>query len=383
MISNNKYDYIICGGGASGLLLSNALISDSFFDDKKILIIEKEAKVDNDKTLGFWDSKESILDEVVYKEWEYAEFKDSEFHNSFRLNPFKYKMIKSSKFYSHLGEKISNADNFTYLKAHIENIDQENKIVKTDNGVFQSSIIFSSIYDDKGVKFNKYPLLKQHFIGWTIETKDQSFDDNKITFMDFSVDQKNEIRFMYILPFSKNKALVEYTLFSSSVIDDKEYESEIKNYLKQNHITNYTILDKEKGLIPMTCYPFFEKNTDSFFKIGTAGGWTKPSTGYTVKNSLEKIDLILNYLKKGKPLSKISFKNKFWYYDLLFLDVLIESKGNGSKVFSDLFRNNDPIKIFKFLDEKTSFQEELSIFLSVNVMTFVRSLFKRILNFSI
>ena len=190
MISNNKYDYIICGGGASGLLLSSALISDSFFDDKKILIIEKEAKVDNDKTLGFWDSKETILDEVVFKEWEYAEFKDSEFHNSFLLNPFKYKMIKSSKFYSHLGEKISDADNFTYLNANIKNIDQENKIVKTDNGEFQSSIIFSSIYEDKEIKFNKYPLLKQHFIGWTIETKDQSFDDNKITFMDFSVDQK-------------------------------------------------------------------------------------------------------------------------------------------------------------------------------------------------
>ena len=92
---------------------------------------------------------------------------------------------------------------------------------------------------------------------------------------------------------------------------------------------------------------------------------------------------MLNYLKKDKPLSKISYKTGFWYYDLLFLDVLIESKGNGSKVFSDLFRNNDPIKIFKFLDEKTSFREELSIFLSVNVMTFVRSLFKRILNFSI
>ena len=53
MISNNKYDYIICGGGASGLLLSNALISDSFFDDKKILIIEKDAKVNNDKSFSF------------------------------------------------------------------------------------------------------------------------------------------------------------------------------------------------------------------------------------------------------------------------------------------------------------------------------------------
>jgi lycopene beta-cyclase len=201
--------------------------------------------------------------------------------------------------------------------------------------------------------------------------------------MDFSVDQKNEIIFMYILPFSKNKALVEYTLFSKSIISDNEYENEIQNYLKEKNITDYTILDKEKGLIPMTCYPFFQKNTDNYFKIGTAGGWTKPSTGYTVKNSIDKIDLIINYLKKGKPLSKINFKNRFWYYDLIFLDVLIDSKGEGSKVFSDLFKNNDPIKIFKFLDEKTSLGEELSIFLSVNIITFVKSLMKRISNLSI
>ena len=88
-------------------------------------------------------------------------------------------------------------------------------------------------------------------------------------------------------------------------------------------------------------------------------------------------------MKQNKPLSKIRFKNRFWYYDLLFLDVLIASKGKGSKVFSDLFKNNDPIKIFKFLDEKTSVIEELSIFLSVDIKTFVRSLFKRISNLSI
>mgnify|MGYP003682179653 CR=1 FL=1 len=383
MISKNKYDYIICGAGASGLLLSYSIINDDFFNDKKILIIEKDKKIQNDKTFGFWESKESLLDELVFKEWKYAEFKDSKFHNSFLLKPFKYKMIKSSKFYSHIGEKISKASNFTYLNSNIKSIDQENKLVKTDNGEFQSSIIFSSIYDDQKVKFKKYPLLKQHFIGWTIETKNESFDDNKITFMDFSVDQKNEIRFMYILPFSKNKALVEYTLFSKSIISDNEYENEIQNYLKEKNITDYTILDKEKGLIPMTCYPFFQKNTDNYFKIGTAGGWTKPSTGYTVKNSIDKIDLIINYLKKGKPLSKINFKNRFWYYDLIFLDVLIDSKGEGSKVFSDLFKNNDPIKIFKFLDEKTSLGEELSIFLSVNIITFVKSLMKRISNLSI
>ena len=376
-----RFDYIICGGGASGLLLSNALLSDKHFNDKKILIIEKESKTDNDKTFGFWNDKESVLDNIVFKEWEYAEFIDSNSHNSFLLSPYKYKMIKSNEFYLYIGDKISKASNFTYLNSTVNEIDQVNNTVKTNDGEFSSKIIFSSIYNE--VSFKKYPLLKQHFIGWTIETKDESFDNNKITFMDFSVDQKDEIRFMYILPFSKNKALIEYTLFSSDIISDDEYEKEIKAYLKKRNILNYSIVEKEKGMIPMTCYPFFENNTDTYFQIGTAGGWSKPSTGYTIKNSIEKIDIIINSLKQNKPLSKIRFKNRFWYYDLLFLDVLIASKGKGSQVFSDLFKNNDPIKIFKFLDEKTSVMEELSIFLSVDIKTFVKSLIKRISNLSI
>ena len=376
-----RFDYIICGGGASGLLLSNALLSDKHFNDKKILVIEKDSKTDNDKTFGFWNDKESVLDNIVFKEWEYAEFRDSNSHNSFLLSPYKYKMIKSNEFYSYIGNKISKASNFTYLNSTINEIDQVNNKVITDDGEFSCSIIFSSIYNE--VSFKKYPLLKQHFIGWTIETKNESFDDNKFTFMDFSVDQKDEIRFMYILPFSKNKALIEYTLFSSDIISDDEYEKEIKAYLKKSNILNYSIVEKEKGMIPMTCYPFFEKNTDNYFQIGTAGGWSKPSTGYTIKNSIEKIDIIINSLKQNKPLSKIRFKNRFWYYDLLFLDVLIASRGKGSQVFSDLFKNNDPIKIFKFLDEKTSLMEELSIFLSVDIKTFVRSLLKRISNLSI
>ena len=376
-----RFDYIICGGGASGLLLSNALLSDKHFNDKKILIIEKDSKTDNDKTFGFWNDKESVLDNIVFKEWEYAEFRDSNSHNSFLLSPYKYKMIKSNEFYLYIGDKISKASNFTYLNSTVNEIDQVNNKVKTNDGEFSSSIIFSSIYNE--VSFKKYPLLKQHFIGWTIETKNENFDDNKITFMDFSVDQKDEIRFMYILPFSKNKALIEYTLFSSDIISDDEYEKEIKTYLKKKNILNYSIVEKEKGMIPMTCYPFFENNTDTYFQIGTAGGWSKPSTGYTIKNSIEKIDIIINSLKQNKPLSKIRFKNRFWYYDLLFLDVLIASKGKGSQVFSDLFKNNDPIKIFKFLDEKTSVMEELSIFLSVDIKTFVKSLIKRISNLSI
>ena len=385
MISNNKYDYIICGGGASGLLLSNALISDRFFDDKKILIIEKDAKVDNDKSFSFWDNESNILDRIVFKSWEKAEFKDSEFSSSFNLSPYKYKMVRSDRFYAYMKKKIDKASNFYYLNTTVKDIDRNanQNYVKTDLGNFECSTVFSSIYEPKKYDFKKYPLLNQHFLGWTIETDNDTFDENKIRFMDFSIEQHEETRFMYVLPFSKNSALFEYTFFGGDVIKNSEYEKEIKKYLKNEGIKDYKIVEREKGVIPMTCYPFFNDNTDNFIKIGTSGGWTKPSTGYTIKNSIEKIDLIIKHLKQNKPLSKLKFKNRFWYYDVLFLDVLVDSKGKGSKVFSDLFRNNDPLLLFKFLGEKTNIFEEIRIFISVNIMTFIRSLFKRISNFSI
>tara|TARA_B100001057_G_scaffold137326_1_gene136978 strand:- start:227 stop:1075 length:849 start_codon:yes stop_codon:yes gene_type:complete len=280
-------------------------------------------------------------------------------------------------------KKIDRASNFNYLNASVIDIDKVNNKVKTDHGDFLCTIVFSSIYEPKKYDFKKYPLLNQHFLGWTIETENDFFDENKIRFMDFSIEQHKETRFMYVLPFSKNSALFEYTFFGGDIMKNSEYEKEIKKYLKNEGIENFKIVEREKGVIPMTCYPFFDENTDHFIKIGTSGGWTKPSTGYTVKNSVEKIDLIIEHLKQDKPLSKIKFKNRFWFYDVLFLDVLVDSRGKGSKVFSDLFRNNDPLLLFKFLGEKTNIFEEIRIFISVNIMTFVRSLFKRISNFSI
>ena len=289
-------------------------------------------------------------------------------------------MVRSDKFYSFMKKKIDKASNFTYLNASVNNIIQESGInyIETDEGNFECSIVFSSIYNPKEYEFSKYPLINQHFLGWKIETEDDFIDEDKITFMDFSVDQHQEIRFMYVLPFSKKTALFEYTFFGGEVMKNSEYEKEIKKYLDREGIRKYKIIEIEKGVIPMTCYPFFNANTDNFIKIGTSGGWTKPSTGYTIKNSIEKIDMIITFLKENKQLSKLKFKNRFWYYDVLFLDVLVNSKGRGSRVFSDLFRNNDPLLLFKFLGEKTNILEEIRIFISVNTMTFVKSLVKRV-----
>ena len=70
--------------------------------------------------------------------------------------------------------------------------------------------------------------------------------------MDFDIPQKNSTRFIYVLPFSKTKALVEYTLFSPNELKKDEYLNSIKSYLKNLNSGNYEVVETEQGSIPMT-----------------------------------------------------------------------------------------------------------------------------------
>ena len=126
--------------------------------------------------------------------------------------------------------------------------------------------------------------LWQHFQGLEIETPKDVFDDEILNLMDFNCDQRNDVHFFYTLPFSKNRALVETTWLSN--LEDQnlmDYDLQLENYIKNNlRIKNYKINFIEKGAIPLF-YPSF-KNDDKNINIGSAGGMTRLSTGYTFLN---------------------------------------------------------------------------------------------------
>ena len=98
-MEQNYFDFIICGGGASGLLLLKALREDNYFDNYSVLLIEKEVKNKNDRTWCFWESSSDTFDDLLTKKWSNAEFRSKGFKKQFDLAPLKYKMLRSSKFY--------------------------------------------------------------------------------------------------------------------------------------------------------------------------------------------------------------------------------------------------------------------------------------------
>ena len=373
------YDYVICGSGAAGLSLINELINDNFFLNHRILLLDKKKKITNDRTWTYWEKGEGIHDDILKKKWSKAYFSSKKLKLTFETKPYQFKSIRGINFYDKILKKISKYKNITVLNEEVKKIIDQNNNVKviTNKNTFKCKKAFTSII--KPISDNKkYPLLKQHFIGWFIKTKKNIFNDEKITFMDFDIDQKNNTRFMYILPFKKNEALIEYTLFSKNILSEIEYETEIKNYIDKKLKVNFKIIEKENGVIPMTSFEFWKYNSKNLIYIGTAGGWTKSSTGFTFFKTIKKSKELKEYLKTNKALDKFEKKNKYWLYDSVLIDVLYENNSLGEKVFETMFEKNSPKLILDFLDEKTTFPEDIKLFLSFPKIIFLKSLVKRV-----
>ena len=375
------YDYIITGAGAAGLMLAYRLAKDSFFDQKSILILDSIERSADDRTWSYWEVGEGEWDSLVSKSWDSVNISNSKFHLKKSLSPYRYKMIQSKCFYQEVWSVIRSKSNMKFLKQEIVKLIPNKNYVEvyTENNRFKAYKVFNSIPNSENyAKQNKYPVLQQHFVGWFIKTDTSYFDSSSATFMDFDIPQEGNTRFMYMLPINSKEALVEYTVFSKSLLDYSSYESGIKSYLNRKGISNYKIIRKEQGVIPMTCYPFYAHNSLNILNIGTNGGWTKASTGYTFNNSSKKTRNLINYLKRNSDLSKFDKIKRFYFYDMLFLDVLTTNNNLGAELFSKLFHKVDVKTIFRFLDDSTNFLEEFKIINSFPKKIFLKALIKRL-----
>lgn len=377
------FHYIFTGSGLSALMTVYEMILSGRFQDKTILLLDENPKKTNDRTWCFWDSN-TIFPNQVSTKWNSAWFKNTAFERKLNLDPYQYKMIKGLDFYNLIFDLISKQENIHFVNQKVLDFEElgSHCIVKTASENYTCNKIFNSIFNPNLAKSQaKYPLLQQHFVGWFIKSKEEVFEKETATFMDFSVEQKGNTRFMYVLPTSSTEALLEYTLFSKELLALSEYENEIQNYIQKLGITEYEIVEKEQGNIPMTCFPFWKNNSKNILNIGSAGGWTKASTGYTFKNTTKKAKQLVSFLDNNSDFRKFQKRDKFWFYDLLLLDILDQKNHLGSTIFSSMFQKGNATVIFKFLDEETSFLEDLQVIWKCPKGLFVKALFSRIFRF--
>src|SRR5687768_15902751 len=117
------YDYIIAGSGAAGLSLVVEMIRSGSFSTSKILIVDREDKVNNDRTWCFWEKGEGTFEELVHKSWANLEVYGSSGQKLLRdITPYKYKLIRGIDFYEHCLKLVNAQTNITFLKGHVSEL---------------------------------------------------------------------------------------------------------------------------------------------------------------------------------------------------------------------------------------------------------------------
>jgi lycopene beta-cyclase len=207
-----------------------------------------------------------------------------------------------------------------------------------------------------------------------IETQNDFFDEEIFNLMDFDCEQRESVHFFYTLPFSKTRALVETTWLSKmNDSTQKNYDNQIKDYI-ENHLNlkNYKIIYKELGAIPLF-YPInkIEKNR---INIGTAGGMTRLSTGYTFLNIQEHSKYICKNIENISTTKKFEINKKYKFLDDIFLRVLEKHPEKMPDIFFKMFESS-PKTVIKFLSNKSNFLEDLSIIFKMPKITFIKALF--------
>jgi len=353
-----EFDYIIIGGGCAGLSLAYELEIHKKLKNKTLAIIEPRKEYKRDKTWSFWRVTPHNFDDCVKKNWVNFSINIVGKTNHLVCNSYPYQSIDSGLFYEKINNKLRENENIFFFK-DLKEINSEN------------SFIFNSVPTLKKNHLN----LWQHFYGVEIETESDFFDDGIFNLMDFDCEQRESVHFFYTLPYSKNKALVE-TTWLSKIIDNsqKDYDEQIKNYIEKNlNLKNYKITYKEEGAIPLF-YPLNKKERNKI-NIGTAGGMTRLSTGYTFLNIQEHSKHIRENFENITNINKFEIGKKYQFLDEIFLRVLERHPEKMSNIFFKMFEAS-PNTVIKFLSNKSNFFDDLSIILNMPKWIFIKALFK-------
>ena len=375
-----QYDFIIAGAGGAGLSLAVELIRSGKFTDKKILIVDGDSKTKNDRTWCFWESEVGNFESIVYKKWQNLVVADFDAEITLDLGNYNYKLVRGIDFYEYCFAQIMASQNFTFLQSNIEAvIGGENPMIICNGKEIKSKYIFNSIFKKPELGKQQFYML-QHFRGWRIKTKQASFDPNAARLMDFRTPQFDATAFFYVLPFSETDALVEYTLFSNALLEDAQYDVALRTYISENFTFEYEILEKENGVIPMTNTKF-ERSDGNVINIGTNGGQTKGSSGYTFQFIQKDVkEIVRNLIAEKNPATTSTHSWRFKFYDSVLLNILHKNTVPGAKIFMRLFRFNKASKVFRFLDNESSVSNEISIISKLPFFPFLKAAISQILH---
>ncbi len=167
------------------------------------------------------------------------------------------------------------------------------RVVLADGTVFSGDCII----DGRGFETSSALILgHQKFVGLEVETEKPHGLKEPII-MDASVDQRDGYRFVYVLPFSPTRLLIEDTRYSNSdSLDLQELTKDVSAYATDQNWSIKRVVRSEHGILPIALAhdieSFWNERRLDIPEVGMRAALFHPVTGYSLPEAVRVANLV-------------------------------------------------------------------------------------------
>jgi lycopene beta-cyclase len=123
----------------------------------------------------------------------------------------------------------------------------------------------------------------QKFCGLEVDVDGDGWPDDVPLVMDARVPQDAGFRFVYVLPYTRHRLLVEDTYYSEDPsVEEALLRARIAAYLRQRGLGIVRVHRQESGCLPLPLEVPATPPLGSPLRLGYRGGWLHPTTGYSL-----------------------------------------------------------------------------------------------------
>ncbi|MEM8711337.1 MAG: lycopene cyclase family protein [Planctomycetota bacterium] len=371
-----RADIVVIGGGCAGLSVAVQLAAQASgrgLQSRSLIILEERSAYKRDRTWCGWSLEPHVFQSCVDHSWHRWKGTLAGEHAIHEWREHAYEHIRADRFYAEAEARIAgagHADLRMGVRVQALTATGGGFEVTTDQGSLSARVVVDTRPVRSGLEEGG---LLQHFGGFEVSAKDAVFDPDTVTLMDFDVDQRGGIHFMYVLPFSSSRALVESTFISGSPHDSDVYRDHVMDYVESRLGTEVeSVSYVELGVIPMQPVPRYSP-TPGLYRAGGPGGAVKASTGYGFHQIQRQACVLAARLldERGSPLAPSRPGVDEWM-DRVFLGFLRSNPDRAPEIFHRLLRALSAESLARFLMGRATARDRLRMIAAMPKIPFVR-----------
>jgi len=370
-------DLIVLGGGCAGLSLAERL-AESPERRHRTLVIEARSAYVTDRTWCFWRTAPHRHDAVIEKTWTRLQLRSAGRSVLVDCSAAPYQMLESGAFYERAESLIHRSASVdlqlgTRIIAEPERCG-DRWFVQTTRGTVSGRRIVDT--RPAAVPREGEAALWQSFLGHEVVCDGNHFDDSVATLMDFGGCLDDGVLFHYVLPITRNRALIETTVFGPRPLSAarlaRHQEAAVDKFCRG---VPRTIMRVEHGILPMGLKTVPPSPGEGYVRAGVMNGGARPSTGYAFQRIQRWAHDSANDVRSGRTVSGHAADPLIRReMDQLFLRVVRNHPERAAGLFLNIFGMKDPVRIIRFLTDTGSLTDCVAVIAALPTGQFLREI---------